>query len=59
MGGTGAGLRAAEADGEFASSGDAPSVAAPHALMTKMTVSVLSLPNATSFRRHVENRRHP
>jgi hypothetical protein len=34
-------------------------VAAPHAPMIKMTVSVLSLPNATSFRRHEDNRQHP
>jgi hypothetical protein len=59
MGGTGAGLRAAGLGDEFASSGDAPSVAAPHAPMIKMTASVLSLPNATSFRRHEDNRRHP
>jgi hypothetical protein len=52
-------LRAAVAGEVTASSEDALSLAAPHAPMIKMTVSVLSLPNATSFRRHEENRRHP
>jgi hypothetical protein len=52
IGGTGAGLRVAGADDGAASSGNAPSVAAPHTPKIKMTVSVLSLPNATSFRRH-------
>ena len=56
--GTGAGLRAALL-AKMASSGDAPSVAAPHAPIIKMTVSDLSLPNATSFRRDEVNRRHP
>ena len=55
----GAGFRTAVAGDGAASSGDAPSVAAPHAPKIKMTVSVLSLPNATSFRRHEDNRRHP
>ena len=51
-------IAAAPGDGA-ASSGVAPSVAAPHAPKIKMTVSVLSIPNATSFRRHENNRRHP
>src|SRR4029077_4198692 len=50
-GGTGDGGRAAEAFGAAASSGGAPSVVAPHAPRVKRIVSVLSLPNATSFRR--------
>src|SRR5947209_43046 len=50
-GGTGAGGRAAASVAGAALSGGAPSVAAPHAPRVNRIVSVLSLPNATSFRR--------
>src|SRR5258708_22627814 len=50
-GGTGDGGRAAAWVAGAALSGGAPSVVAPHAPRVKRIVSVLSLPNATSFRR--------
>src|SRR6202023_937406 len=58
-GGAFSGGRAPAAVGGAASSGCAPSVAAPHAPRDKRIVSVLSLPNATSFRRDPDDRRLP
>ena len=56
IGGAGGGWRVAEDGAAAASSGAAPSEAPPHAPRIKMRLTVISLPNATSFRR---SRRRP